>query len=367
MTDKGSEVPAMNRRQRVALAVAALVGSVALAATVAAPAFKDVLDTPSLQSARTPRTLFNGLARAGDRVVAVGQRGHVVYSDDAGKTWKQASVPLAADLVAVSFPSPTQGWAVGHGAVILHTTDAGATWTRQFDGRQLGDAMAAYTAAPAPAASDAHAAAVLDDAKRFAAQGPEASLLDVWFADESHGLAVGAFGLILQTSDGGAHWAPMLHAVDNPKGLHFYAVRGIGDDVWIAGEQGLLLKLDRTAGAFRPVAQPYAGTLFGIVGNARAVIIHGLRGTVLRSTDGGATWHAIDTHIQAGLTAGTIDAQGRIVLASQSGNVLVSDDDGETFLSAPQRQPLPAAGVIAAAKGALVIAGPRGVSPLALP
>jgi photosystem II stability/assembly factor-like uncharacterized protein len=352
-----------------------------LAAVAAEPGWRDVLDTPAIQSAKASRSLFNGLARAGDRIVAVGQRGQIVYSDDSGHDWKQAVVPLGADLVAVAFPTATQGWAVGHGGVILHTADAGATWTRQFDGRRLGEVMSqAYAlgadmgspAASAPAsaaapAADAAASQVLDDAKRFAAQGAEASFLDVWFRNETTGWAVGAFGLILQTTDGGAHWTPLLHAVDNPKGLHLYAVRGVGDDVYIAGEQGLLLKLDRQQGRFRAIELPYKGTLFGILGNERAVILHGLRGTVLRSTDGGATWQTIPTGVQVGLPSGTQDAQGRFVLVSQAGQILVGHDDGASFTLAPIRQGVPAAGLIATARGPLVVAGPRGVSSLVLP
>jgi photosystem II stability/assembly factor-like uncharacterized protein len=361
------------------LGLGAALGLVAVAAE---PGWRDVLDTPALQSARASRSLFNGLARAGDRIVAVGQRGQILYSDNGGRDWKQAAVPLAADLVAVAFPTATQGWAVGHGGVILHTADAGATWTRQFDGRRLGEVMAqAYAlgaapadaaSAPAPAAApasaaDATAAQVLDDAKRFAAQGPEASLLDVWFRNETTGWAVGAFGLILQTTDGGAHWTPLLHAVDNPKGLHLYAVRGVGDDVYLAGEQGLLLKLDRQQARFRAIELPYKGTLFGILGNERAVILHGLRGTVLRSADGGATWQTIPTGVQVGLPSGTQDAQGRFVLVSQAGQILVGHDDGASFTLAPIRQGVPAAGLIATARGPLVVAGPRGVSSLELP
>ncbi len=72
-----------NHAFRAALAAAAL----ALSAASTAQAFRDVLDTPAAISAAAPKGLLNGLARAGTRVVAVGQRGHVVYSDDGGRTW----------------------------------------------------------------------------------------------------------------------------------------------------------------------------------------------------------------------------------------------------------------------------------------
>jgi photosystem II stability/assembly factor-like uncharacterized protein len=360
-------------RCRPALLLVGVVAAWALAARATAPAspvWHDVLDTPAVQSPHASRSLLNGLARAGRRIVAVGQRGHVLTSDDGGHDWQQAQVPVSSDLVAVSFGDATHGWAVGHDGVVLSTTDAGHTWTRQLDGRRLGETIVGYyqqAGAAALAADPKRADAAMIEVNRFAAQGAENSFLDVWFKDASTGYAVGAFGLILRTTDGGAHWEPLLHAVDNPKGLHLYAVRGIGADVYIVGEQGLVLKLDAASGRFRALGLPYNGTLFGIVGNERAVIVHGLRGTALRSTDGGRSWQSVTTGLQAGLTASTLAEDGRFIIASQAGHVIASSDDGASFTQIKIAQPLPAAGVTAAGKGELVVAGPRGAASLTLP
>jgi photosystem II stability/assembly factor-like uncharacterized protein len=122
-----------------------------------------------------------------------------------------------------------------------------------------------------------------------------------------------------------------------------------------------VLKLDRTAGRFRAVEVPYQGTLFGVTGNSRAVVVHGLRGTVLRSTDGGRSWQAVPTNLQVGLTASTVDAGNRILIVSQSGHVLISTDDGANFKAASIERPVPAAAVLALGRDAVVVAGPRGV------
>jgi photosystem II stability/assembly factor-like uncharacterized protein len=305
----------------------------AVAATDAVPSWIDVLDTPALKSPLAARGLLNGLTLAGNRLVAVGQRGHIVFSDDAGKSWQQADVPVSSDLVAVHFPTAQAGWAVGHDGIILHSADAGKSWKRQLDGR------------PGSA---------------------ETPLLDVWFQDANTGYAVGAFGLVFRTTDAGAKWTPLQGATDNPKTLHLYAIRGIGDDIFIVGEQGLMLKLDRNSDRFRAIELPYKGTLFGVTGNARAIIAHGLRGNLVRSTDGGASWQSSNTGVPTGLTANTIDAQGRIVIASQTGHLLASRDDGATFAPLKVERPVPAAAVLATG-GALVVAGPRGVQTVAMP
>jgi photosystem II stability/assembly factor-like uncharacterized protein len=144
-------------------------------------------------------------------------------------------------------------------------------------------------------------------------------------------------------------------------------VRGIGADTYIAGEQGLLLKLEHGDTRFRALELPYKGTLFGITGNARSLIAYGLRGTVLRSTDGGRNWQQTPTGLQVGMTAGMRQDDGRIVLVSQAGHVLTSTDDGASFKAASVERTVPAAAVATAAKGALVIAGPRGAQSLQLP
>jgi photosystem II stability/assembly factor-like uncharacterized protein len=94
---------------------------------------------PHRRALLASRGIVTGLGRAGKRVVAVGQRGHVLISDDAGEKWQQSEVPVSADLVAVHFPDAEAGWAVGHDGVILNSTDGGRTWVRQLDGRTLGN------------------------------------------------------------------------------------------------------------------------------------------------------------------------------------------------------------------------------------
>ncbi len=341
-------------QRRTLLRWAALGGAMPLAATAAS--FRDVLDVASRSSPLAARSLLCGLARAGKRLVAVGQRGHILTSDDTGRTWQQADVPVSSDLLAVHFPTAEAGWAVGHDGVVLHSADAGRTWQRQLDGRALGELLAA-------AYSQGSDAKWFAEAKRFAAQGAENPLLDVCFQDARNGYVVGAFGLVLRTADGGRTWTPLLHATDNPKGLHLYAVRRIGDAVYIAGEQGTLLKWDGSR--FAALASPYAGTLFGLVGNERAVLAHGLRGNVVRSTDGGRSWAAVPTGVGVGLTASAVDALGRFVIVSHAGHVLVSSDDGASFVARPLERTVPAAAVGGGDAGMLVVAGPRGVQVLA--
>jgi photosystem II stability/assembly factor-like uncharacterized protein len=273
-------------------------------------------------------------------------------------------VPVSSDLVAVSFPTAEKGWAVGHDGIVLHSLDGGKSWTRQLDGRSAGALMAAYYAAQAdkgalgPADT---AAALVDEAKRIGAQGAENSFLDVWFADENNGFIVGAFNLIFATRDGGKTWEPWFHRTDNPNRLHLYALRQVDGDLYIAGEQGTVLKLDPATRRFVALTTGYKGTFFGITGGKGAVTVFGLRGNAFRSGDAGKTWQKVDTGLQDGITGAVVCGDDRLLLVSQSGRLLLSTNLGESYRPVKLDQPVPASSVACIDPGHVVIAGARGV------
>ncbi|MHA6130367.1 WD40/YVTN/BNR-like repeat-containing protein [Pseudomonas fluorescens group sp. PF-1] len=344
----------------------------ALGATLAAlqgftlaAGYVDVLDLPARPSALAAHSPLLGAARAGERTVAVGQRGHILYSDDSGNAWQQAAVPVSADLNAVSFPSPTQGWAVGNDGVVLHSSDAGATWNKQLDGRQIGALLVKHYSALASAEpANEQWAQLAADGQRLVEEGADKPLLDVWFANEKVGYVVGVFNLILRTEDGGQHWTPFQDRTDNPQSLHLNAIASTGDGLFIVGEQGLLLKWDEPKQRFVALDSPYQGSFFGVIGKPGEVLVYGLRGHVFRSVDGGASWTALSTGLQVSLTAATLDAEGHYRLLSQAGQLLVSTDDGARLQPQPRKDMSPAAGAITAPNGGLVLVGSRGVRAL---
>ncbi|HSX69522.1 MAG TPA: YCF48-related protein, partial [Pseudomonas sp.] len=263
---------------------------------VVAQGFVDVLDSPAQMSPLAQHGLLVGLASAGERLVAVGQRGHILHSDDHGRSWQQARVPVSSDLVAVHFPTARHGWAVGHDGVVLHSADGGASWQRQFDGRQVGPVLLNhYRALARSKPGDETVAVLVREAQRMTEEGADKPFLDVWFESERVGYIVGAFNLIFRTEDGGNSWTPWLERTDNPGALNLYAIRPAGGELFIAGEQGLLLKLDRSSGRFVPSPTPYAGSFFGILGTPEVALVFGLRGNVFRSVDAGASWSQVET------------------------------------------------------------------------
>ncbi len=330
-----------------------------------AAGYVDVLDLPAKPSALAVRSPLLDVANAGQRLVAVGQRGHILYSDDAGQQWQQANVPVSSDLNAVYFSSPGQGWAVGNDGVILHSSDAGATWKKQLDGRQIGALLIKHYAALANAEpANEQWPVLVADGQRLAEEGADKPLLDVWFADDKLGYVVGVFNLILRTQDGGQTWAPFQDRTDNPQGFHLNAIASTGDGLYIAGEQGLLLKWDALHQRFAALNTLYQGSYFGVVGKPGEVVVFGLRGNVLRSTDGGLSWTPFDTGLQVSVTAAVVDAQAHYRLFTQAGHMLVDQANTARLQLMPQQNSSPVAGAALAGNGSLIVVGSRGVRAL---
>lgn len=330
-------------------------GLALLAGNAGAAPMADVLDLPAQLSELAASSPLLDVVQAGQRLVAVGQRGHILYSDDGGKSWTQASVPVSSDLNAVQFPTPSQGWAVGHDGVVLHSSDGGSTWQKQLDGRQLGRLMQDYYSARPDAEQ------WLEEGKRIEAEGADKPFLDLWFSDERNGFVVGAFNLIFRTRDGGQSWEPWADRSDNPSGYHLNAIASDGKDLYIAGEQGLLLRLGDNGEGFQALASPYQGSFFGISAEPGLVLVHGLRGHAYRSTDGGTSWTPVNTGINTSITASARDAEGHLYLFGLAGQVLSSRDAGATFQSLDIARGTPVYGALVS-DGELLLVGARGLS-----
>jgi photosystem II stability/assembly factor-like uncharacterized protein len=293
--------------------------------------FKDPLDFPSIIVNRLNERPMQAVVKAGNRVVAVGPRGMIALSDNDGKTWKQSVSPVQSDLVAVHFPVAQDGWTVGHDGVVLHSSDAGKTWKKQLDGRIAKDAFVKYYKVKA-GLDEARRSAALKAIERNFAEGPSLPFLDVWFEDAHTGFAVGSFGMLIATTDGGKTWEPWFDRIDNEELMNLNGIRGIEGDLYIVGEHGVLFKLDRSAGRFSKINTGYPGSFFGLAGSANAIIAFGLKGTVFRSLNRGGTWEVVKMPSDATICAGVVlNGTGGFALVNSAGEVLHGNSTAQHF------------------------------------
>jgi len=327
-------------------------------------------DPASQMSEKMPRaskSLLLDVVRTASGFVAVGERGHVLHSDD-GRAWTQLVVPTRSALTSIA-TADGQLWVGGHDGVILHSTDGGQTWKAQRrDPFRLAQGESAADHDPR--------------------QG--APILDIWFRDASHGIAVGAHSLMLVTSDGGVTWtekqaiagggetkaaAPMQGDLFSAEDLeledeadpHFNAITPLGEHTLvIVGERGTLLRSGDDGATWKRLPFPYKGSMFGVLPlGENQLLAFGLRGNVYESKDGGSNWSKVDSQASVSLMGGALLEGGGVVLAGANGTVLrraAADKPFtiSTFHNAAGETPA-LAGILPDGRGDFVLVGDKGV------
>lgn len=253
--------------------------------------------TPALAEINPARLLLLDAERVGARLVAVGERGTVLLSDDEGQAWSARRTGTTRTLTALAFDDANTGVAVGHGGVLLRTEDGGRNWTA-IDVEEL-------------AGND--------------------SLLGVTALGSGRFVAFGAFALYLESGDAGRTWTRR-QVFGEDGDAHIFQLFAADPALFLVGERGTLARSDDQGQTWTLLDSPYPGSYFGGLRTREgALLIYGMRGNVWRSGDGGRRWDAIDLGLTIGLNGGSLLDDGRIVLAGNGGLLLQSSDDGRSF------------------------------------
>jgi photosystem II stability/assembly factor-like uncharacterized protein len=308
----------------------------------------DLLQIPAKKSELAVKSKFYDVATAGTRIVAVGERGHIMYSDDNGVSWSQADVPMRVSLTAVCFPTAEKGWAVGHDAVVLHTVDGGKTWVKQLDGfevnkleltlyqelvknKEIELAQADETLKEDLTFELEELQYKVEDFEIDSKDGPWKPLLDLWFDADGHGIVIGVFGTILSTDDGGQTWQSISDHISNPDGFHYKNITQAGSVLIIGGEIGNLYRSMDNGLSWEQLDSPSEASYFGMISNDSGDIVIGtsFKGGIVYSRDQGASWALAQAKTGATLADGTSLADGSLVVVSYAGQVFKVTGNGE--------------------------------------
>ncbi|NUU35550.1 YCF48-related protein [Pseudomonas sp. C2B4] len=297
----------------------------ALAALPAAFVQAPALDYPIAAD----KVLLLDLEKAGERLVAVGERGVVLYSDDQGQGWHSLRTPVTRTLTAVAFATGQEGAAVGHGGALLHTGDGGLHW----------QAVEADT-------------------------GGE-SLLGVTAMGGKRMVAWGAFGLYLESDDGGASWQRrMILGEDFDR--HIAQILNAQGQWLLVGESGTLARSLDQGQTWEAMESPYQGSFFGALQTRDGTLLaYGMRGNLWRSVDQGQSWNKIETATTLAINGSLQQDNGRILALGNGGIVLASDDDGATFRAINGSTKANLAQGVQLSNGQTLAVGDRGVTSLA--
>ncbi len=316
---------------------------------------------------RAANSLILDIAETSDRAVAVGERGHILVSESR-RDWRQiANVPTRSTLTGVAAVG-NKVWAVGHDGVIVHSADGGQTWIRQR-------------------------VAPFDKSSTELTNG--APLLDVFFVDELQGYAIGAYSLMLVTSDGGQTWVQQNVlgksddeiltqqsednstvneenwtfdqddlALDEESDPHLNGIARTGDgSFFMVAERGAAFRSIDGAQTWERIQLPYEGSMFGVLGfEGRHVLCYGLRGNVYESFDLGTNWNKVETGSKLSLMGGDSFDDGGVVLVGANGIVLSRSSSSEAFRTSVHPANNVLSSVVSLSSAEFAVAGETGLS-----
>jgi photosystem II stability/assembly factor-like uncharacterized protein len=239
-------------------------------------------------------------------VVVTGQKGAAMKTTDQGATWQHLDTGVTRDLLSVSFPTAQVGVAVGDFGTLIRTDDGGRTWSRI--------ALPTDLTLPADVADITEPGDVL--------------LYDVDFPTAEHGWAVGEFGVVLTTADGGKTWEAQKSPVETTLfGVHF----SDAEHGWATGIEEVLLHTSDGGQTWRQLAVPsrkgFVLGIYDVAVQGRVGWAIGDSGLLLRTTDGGETWTRVDLPIRL---AGN---WFRGIALSPGASGIIVGSDGEILLT----------------------------------
>lgn len=314
---------------RVSFTAALLAAALPLLSLQAAP----LQAVPAVQASNATQATMLAAGLAGKRVVAVGDHGVVLLSDDQGKQWRQArSVPLSTPLTGVSFVDAKRGWAVGHWGAILATTDGGESWQVQ----------------------------------RLATE-EDRPLFAVHFFNARQGVAVGLWSLVLTTEDGGQTWAEQ--PVQAPPGAKRADLNLMGlfadsrGTLYATAERGQVLHSADQGKNWRYLDTGYEGTLWSgaILADGR-LLLGGQRGTLLQGSADGKGFRRVATQSKGSVTCVAV-AGSRVLAVGLDGLSVQSSDGGHSFQETQTADGLSLTAALFNAEGVPVLFSRRGVVP----
>jgi photosystem II stability/assembly factor-like uncharacterized protein len=345
----------------------------------------DLLKTPAIQSPKASKGLILTLAKSGTRLLAAGERGIIVYSDDQGETWNQSKVPVSITITSIYFSTDKHGWAVGHDGVILATKDAGVTWVKQFDGvvanRLIEEEFVAKLKSKKAHLEKPNLSVqmkeqlnseieslelAVEDIKAGAEFGPSRPLFGVWFKNQLEGIVVGSFGQIFATKNGGETWSYSGNGLSNPDNFHFNSISMLSDGrlaitaeqgkIWISKDQGLSWELIDTG---------YEGYIYGVISIPKTskLIAYGFAGNLFQADLGGKSWKPLPKLTNKSLISATVNGSS-VTIYSGDRRQLMSNDYGQTFkvIQLPMGRPIAAIQPLTKDGDVLLVGGVGGVS-----
>ncbi|GJI90406.1 WD40/YVTN/BNR-like repeat-containing protein [Duganella hordei] len=196
-------------------------------------------------------------------------------------------------------------------------------------------------------------------------------LFAVHFFNAREGVAVGLWSLVLVTEDGGKTWQKQ--TLTPPPGsakadLNLFGLfAGPAGILYAAAEHGMVLRSADRGRTWTYLGTGYRGSFWSGIGLADGtLVVAGLRGSMYRSTDQGAHWSPVTTGLKSSITR-LVEAKGKLLAVGLDGLHIVSDNGGLSFSNTSTAGGASLTAALIAADGRQILFSTTGPVPPAAP
>lgn len=232
----------------------------------------------------------------------VGGASVLLKSTDSGATWNISEYTGGSEKILRSlyFLNENAGWTGGYDGKLLHTTNAGGEWDSvtgqsvqiirgiSFPNPSLGVIVTSYQNTSCCGSIWQTTDGGTTWTNRPLPTGGDSNLADVAFANDTLGMAVGLFGIILRTTDSGSSW----QLIDGGTSENLNSIDHIGDNVWmIAGNGRIIIKSTDAGVSWTESYHGITGAFQGIdMVDENTAYVCGYYGEIQKTTNGGQNW-----------------------------------------------------------------------------
>ena len=291
-------------------------------------------------------------------VIAIGDGGTIVRSQDAGVTWAIIQGPVLNDLNSLYFINATLGFACGYDA-LLKTTDAGLSWQKLATSINDTFNCVTFTAnGKGFLAGNQGIYSSNDNGTTWEKQYSMANVNSISFGDDTTGYAVSNNNSLVKTIDGGNTWnqvsMPITLENNPPYFSVFFLTASEGyitySHVSFLEESGVFIKTIDGGATWTNISLPQLsvrsiyftdtlnGYTAGLTGNSSFS-----NGGIVTTNDGGKTWindsvsvGGTNTWLTTALLAIHVNSAGNGVAVGEAGTVITTSNSGKSWTVSSQ-------------------------------
>ncbi len=244
----------------------------------------------------------------GESIVLVGEQGILCKSGDGGRSWTKKHIANKKTLTSIAFNKKNIGILVGHSGTLLRSVDGGKSF--KFIKNNF---------------LDSHH-----------------TLLKVKWINENSVVAIGSFGLFIQSDDQGKSWQKKI-ILDRDFDWHLYDFITLKKGKLLIGEAGTILYKKNNSHIWKKIVSPYKGSFFGAVKREEnKILIFGMRGKIFElsfkdsiksNTKDFFNWKEIHTYSKATIMSALRYSSDRVLFFADSGLIFLLDSNNSVVYS----------------------------------